>query len=75
MENTPDTVHTTRDTLTLPVFFSTPDGETNIPEPMILPTMTVMPFSRVILGLRVISSSGLPSPSMVRAVLQESTTL
>lgn len=74
IEKTPDTVHTTRDTLTLPVFFRTPEGETNIPEPMMLPTMTVMPFIKVILGLRVISSSVLLSPSMFRAVLQEATT-
>lgn len=75
IENTPDKVQTRRDTLTLPVFLRTPEGETNMPEPIILPTITVIPFSRVILGLRVISSSGLLSPSMARAVLQESTTL
>lgn len=72
MENTPETVHTISETFTLPVFFSTPEGETKIPEPIILPTITVMPFKRVILGLRVISSSPDPlasSSSMAEAVV------
>lgn len=57
MENIPETVQTIRDTLTEPVFLSTPEGDTNIPDPIILPTITVQPLRRLIFGLRVISSS------------------
>lgn len=64
IENNPDMVHTIKDILTLPVCKSTPVGETKIPEPMMLPTMTVIPFRRVIFGLRVISSSGFLASSM-----------
>lgn len=53
--------------LTLPVCRSTPVGDTNIPEPIILPTMTVTPLRSVILGLRVISSSSRLLSSMVAA--------
>lgn len=79
MENTPEMSHTSRDTLTLPVFLSTPDGLTKMPDPMMLPTMTVMPFTKVIFGLRVISSSlaGFESSSMmahgVRGATQSTT--
>lgn len=65
IEKTPDKVHTIKDMLTLPVCSNTPVGDTKIPDPMMLPTMTVTPFRRVILGLRVISSlRRLPSSSM-----------
>lgn len=67
MEKIPETVHTMRLTLTLPVCLSTPDGDTKMPEPMMLPTMTVTPLMSVIFGLRVISSSFLGSSSMAAA--------
>lgn len=56
MENTPEVTHTTNDSPTLPVPFDTPLGETKIPDPMILPTITVIPFKRLILGFRQIAS-------------------
>lgn len=67
MEKTPETVHTINERLTDPVCFNTPVGETKIPEPIILPTMTVMPFNKDILALSRISppsssfSGGSPS--------------
>lgn len=57
IEKTPEMIQTMRAALTDPVFIKTPVGETKIPDPIILPTITVTPFSRLILGLRVISSS------------------
>lgn len=50
MENTPDNNHTSSDILGEPVYSSTPVGETKIPDPMMLPTMTVTPFKSVILA-------------------------
>lgn len=50
-------IQTIRAALTDPVFIKTPVGETKIPDPIILPTITVTPLRRLILGLRVISSS------------------
>lgn len=61
MENIPDAVQTIRATLTLPVCISTPVGLTNIPEPMIDPTITVTPFIKDIFASSFISS---PSPPL-----------
>jgi hypothetical protein len=57
MENTPEETHTMRDRFTEPVLRRTPVGETKIPDPMILPTITVIPFNRLIFALRQIWSS------------------
>ena len=48
MVKMPHMDHTTNDKLTEPVDTSTPVGETKIPEPMMQPTITVMPFNKVI---------------------------
>jgi hypothetical protein len=55
IEKTPLITQTTKAMLTLPVYFSTPVGLTKIPEPIIDPTITVIPFRRLILALRVTS--------------------
>lgn len=57
IENTPDKTQTISEAFTDPVFSNTPVGDINIPDPMMLPTMTVMPFKRLILGLSSIPSS------------------
>lgn len=57
IENTPEVTHTMSDRFTEPVFCNTPVGDTKIPEPIMLPTMTVIPFNRLIFALRQISSS------------------
>lgn len=57
IENTPDKTQTINEAFTDPVFSNTPVGEMNIPDPMILPTMTVTPFKRLILGFSWIPSS------------------
>ena len=57
MEKTPEVTHTISERFTEPVFCSTPVGDTKIPEPIMLPTMTVIPFSKLIFALRQISSS------------------
>lgn len=59
IENNPDNTHTISARLTLPVFMSTPVGDTKMPEPIIEPTITVQPFTRLILALSVTS----PPPS------------
>ena len=48
MVKMPHMDHTTNDKLTEPVDTSTPVGETKIPEPIMQPTITVMPFNKVI---------------------------
>ena len=57
MEKIPEVIHTMSERFTEPVFSSTPVGDTKIPEPIMLPTMTVIPFSKLIFALRQISSS------------------
>jgi hypothetical protein len=57
MEKTPDATHTMRERFTEPVFRRTPVGDTKMPEPMMLPTITVTPFKRLIFAFRQISSS------------------
>ena len=57
MEKTPEVTHTMSERFTEPVLSSTPAGDTKIPEPIMLPTMTVIPFSKLIFALRQISSS------------------
>lgn len=57
IEKTPEMVQTIKETLTLPVCLRTPAGDTNIPEPIILPTITVIPLIKLIFGFNVISSS------------------
>ena len=52
IENNPERTQTMRAMLTLPVCIRTPVGETKMPEPMIEPTITVQPFSKLILALR-----------------------
>ena len=52
MEKSPLKIHTTRDIPGLPVCASTPVGDMKIPDPIILPTITVIPLNRVIFGLR-----------------------
>lgn len=59
IEKSPDATQTIKDKFTLPVCIKTPVGETKIPDPMIEPTITVIPFSRLILAFKVIS----PPPS------------
>lgn len=68
IEKTPEIIQTTSAILTLPVCISTPVGETKIPEPMIEPTITVQPFSRLILALRPTSPSAWSAPSGLAAV-------
>lgn len=63
MEKIPEATHTTRDRPTLPVFAPTPFGLTNIPDPIILPTMTVTPFNKLILGFKQITSEASAFPS------------
>ena len=69
MMKSPQTVQTTMDMLTEPVETSTPVGETKMPEPMMQPTITVQPFSRVISLLSLMSSSP-PSPPALSIFLQ-----
>lgn len=57
IENTPDKTQTTSEAFTDPVFSNTPVGDMNMPDPMMLPTMTVTPFKRLILGFSSIPSS------------------
>lgn len=57
IENTPDRTQTISDAFTDPVFCSTPVGDTNIPDPIMLPTMTVTPFNKLILGFSCTPSS------------------
>lgn len=57
IENTPDKTQTISEAFTDPVFSNTPVGEMNMPDPMMLPTMTVTPFKRLILGFSSIPSS------------------
>jgi len=57
IENTPDKTQTISEAFTDPVFSNTPVGDMNMPDPMMLPTMTVTPFKRLILGFSSIPSS------------------
>lgn len=75
MENKPEIIHTKRATLTLPVSFKTPVGLTKIPEPIIEPTITVIPFINVIFGLSVTSSFFFESSSTEFSVISKRTLL
>ena len=55
--NNPQIVQTTRDKFTDPVETRTPVGDTKIPDPIIQPTITVQPLSKVISALSLIGSS------------------
>jgi len=57
MENTPDKTQTISEAFTDPVFSNTPVGDMNMPDTIMLPTMTVTPFKRLILGFSSIPSS------------------
>ena len=59
----PDMTQTMMARLMLPVFCRTPVGEMKMPEPMMLPTMTVTPFIRLILAWRRTAPSPLAAPS------------
>ena len=67
----PDENHTTRDMFDEPVYLSTPVGDTNIPDPIILPTITVTPLSRLIFaGNRILPSLlSVPGSSMKGVLL------
>lgn len=56
IEKTPDTVQTIKAILTLPVYMSTPVGDTKMPLPIIDPTITVHPFSKLIFAFNPTSS-------------------
>lgn len=57
IENTPDKTQTISEAFTDPVYSNTPVGDMNIPDPIILPTITVMPFNKLIFGFSLIPSS------------------
>jgi hypothetical protein len=57
MVKNPQIVQTTNDKFTDPVDFKTPVGETKIPDPMIQPTMIVIPLSKVISAFNLTGSS------------------
>lgn len=59
MEKIPEAVHTRRLAFTLPVYLRTPVGLTNMPEPIMEPTITVIPFNRDIFASSLISSLAL----------------
>lgn len=59
IEKSPDKTQTMSAIFTLPVCIKTPVGDTKMPDPMIEPTITVHPLSRLIFALRPTS----PSPS------------
>ena len=62
MEKMPEENQTIKDMFDEPVYFSTPVGDTNIPDPMMLPTITVTPLSKFILtGNRILSSNAVRS--------------
>ena len=56
-EKIPESTQTTKDRFTEPVLSITPPGLTKIPEPIILPTITVHPFMRLIFASSRISPS------------------
>lgn len=67
IENTPEATQTISAMFTLPVYFRTPLGETKMPDPIIEPTITVTPFSRLILAFRPVSPSPLSPPPFAGA--------
>uniref|UniRef100_A0A1A9V7N0 Uncharacterized protein n=1 Tax=Glossina austeni TaxID=7395 RepID=A0A1A9V7N0_GLOAU len=63
IENKPETIQTINAKLTLPVYMRTPVGDTNMPEPIIEPTITVQPLTRLIFAFNVTSPPPPSSPS------------
>uniref|UniRef100_A0A1A9ZBN9 Uncharacterized protein n=1 Tax=Glossina pallidipes TaxID=7398 RepID=A0A1A9ZBN9_GLOPL len=63
IENKPETIQTINAKLTLPVYMRTPVGDTNMPEPIIEPTITVQPLIRLIFAFNVTSPPPPSSPS------------
>jgi len=72
MENAPDKTQTISEAFADPVFANTPVGDMNIPEPIMLPTMTVTPFNRLIFGLSRTSSSASAAGAASASVVSSS---